>query len=147
MSKPLPDSIPTDRSEGATRTKEMGGFDLTRPEQYYLAMAANLAFGDKEDGSQQLPTAGEEEMRIFRQARAHLPATVYDEDVWRRAVPADLWPSVVYFLNRGVRTEPVDAAYKGSKMGHQWKGEWKLYVEDVAQGKHSLTGVNFDGLP
>lgn len=123
------------------------GFDFTRPEHYYLAMAANLAFGDAEDGSQQLPAADEDEMRIFRQARAHLPKSVFDESVWRRAVPAELWPSVVYLLNRGVRAEPADAAYKGEKVAHQWKGEWKLYVEEIARGKHSMTGANFDGLP
>jgi anaerobic selenocysteine-containing dehydrogenase len=41
----------------------------------------------------------------------------------------------------------VEAAYKGNKVAHQWKGEWKIFVEDVAQGIHSMTGEKFDGLP
>jgi len=123
------------------------GYDFDRPEQYYLAMCANLAFGDKEDGSETLaPTSGEE-MEIFQAAHDHLPSNVYDEAVWKAAVPEDLWPSVVTLINRGGRYEDVGKAYEGDKMAHQWKGKWNLYVEKVAKGKHSLTGKNFDGLP
>ncbi|RMG95982.1 MAG: twin-arginine translocation signal domain-containing protein [Chloroflexi bacterium] len=123
------------------------GFDFNRPEDYYLAMAANLAFGDKEDGSEMLPPASDEEMRIFREARAHLPKSVFDEEKWKKAVPADLWPSVVTLLNRGGRFESVEKAYDGDKLHHQWKGQWNLYVEKVALGKNSMNGKNFDGLP
>ncbi len=123
------------------------GFDFNRPEDFYLALCANLAFGDKEDGSEKLPAADEEEMRIFREARRHLPKAVFDEEKWKRAVPADLWPSVVYLLNRGGRYAPASKAYNGDKIAHQWKGHWNLYVEKVAKGKHSMTGARFDGLP
>ncbi len=123
------------------------GFDLNRPEDYYLAMFANLAFGDKEDGSEQLPGADEEEMRIFREARRHLPAAVFDEEKWKRAVPPELWPSVVYLLNRGGRYAAAEKAYKGEWIAKQWKDSWHLYVERVAKGRHSLTGERFDGLP
>jgi len=123
------------------------GFDYTRPEHYYLAMAANLAFGDKDDGSQTLPAADEEELRIFREARAHLPASVYDEAVWAASVPGDLWLSVVYMLNRGGRYAPASKAYSGDKLGHPWKGTWHLYIEKVAKGIDSMTGEHFDGLP
>ncbi len=123
------------------------GWDLDRPEDYFLKLAANLAFGDKEDGSQQLPPADAEEMRIFREARRHLPPAVFDEEKWKRAVPADLWPSVVYLLNRGGRFETYDKAYKGDKVGHPWKGTWHLFAEKVAKGKHSLNGARFEGLP
>jgi anaerobic selenocysteine-containing dehydrogenase len=123
------------------------GYDLNRPEQYFLAMAANLAFGDKEDGSETLPPTSDEEMAIFKNAHSHLPPSVYDEAVWKAAVPDDLWPSVVTLINHGGRFEDAGKAYKGDKMAHQWKGRWNLYVEKVAKGKHSLTGKNFDGLP
>ncbi len=123
------------------------GFPLTRPEHYYLAMAANLAFGDKDDGSEVLPAADEEEFRIFREARRHLPPEVFDEAVWARAVPEELWPSVVYLLNRGGRYAPASKAYKGDKLGHLWKGQWHLFVEKVAKGIDSMTGERFDGLP
>ncbi len=123
------------------------GWNFDRPEDYYLKLAANLAFGDKEDGSEKLPPADEEEMRIFREARRHLPKAVFDEEKWKRAVPADLWPSVVYLLNRGGRYEPYVKAYNGDKVAHQWKGTWHLFAEKVAKGKHSLTGKRFSGLP
>ncbi|GAB4536404.1 MAG: molybdopterin-dependent oxidoreductase [Anaerolineales bacterium] len=124
------------------------GHDFNRPEDYYLAMAANLAFGDKEDGSDALPEADDAEMEIFRKARAHLPSSVYDEEKWKAAVGDEsLWRRVVYLLNRGGRFEAADKAYKGDKMAHQFAGQWNLYVEKVATGKNSMTGEYFDGLP
>jgi tetrathionate reductase subunit A len=123
------------------------GFPLTRPEHYYLAMAANLAFGDKDDGSQTLPAADDEEFRIFHEARRHLPPSVFTEDVWANAVPSELWASVVYMLNRGGRYAPASAAYNGDKLGHLWKGQWHLYIEKVAKGIDSMTGEHYDGLP
>jgi len=123
------------------------GWNFDRPEQYYLAMAANLAFGDKEDGSETLAPATEEEMAIFRAARSHLPTSVFDEEKWRKAVPANLWASVVTLLNKGGRFEPASKAYSGDKMAHKFAGQWNLFVEKVAQGKNSISGKNFDGLP
>jgi tetrathionate reductase subunit A len=123
------------------------GYNFDRPEQYYLAEAANLAFGDKEDGSEMLPAADDEEMRIFREARKHLPKAVFDEAVWQAAVPADLWPSVVYLLNRGARAEPASKGINGDQMGHTAKLDWHFFVEKVAKGKNSMTGERFDGLP
>jgi anaerobic selenocysteine-containing dehydrogenase len=124
------------------------GFDFDRPEQYYLAMASNLAFGDKEDGSEVLPEADAEEMRIFSTARSHLPATVFDEETWRAAVPSELWPSVVYLLNRGGRFADASETYEDDEfIKAKWKGRWNLYVEKVANGRDSITGENFDGLP
>jgi len=123
------------------------GWNFDRPEDFYLKLAANIAFGDKADGSEKLPPADEEEMRIFREARKHLPKAVFDEEKWKRAVPADLWPRVVYLLNRGGRFEPYEKAYKGDKMGHPWAGVWHLFAEKVSKGRNSLTGERFSGLP
>ncbi len=123
------------------------GWSFDRPEQFYMAMAANLAFGDKEDGSETLPAADDEEMRIFREAHRHLPKSVFDENVLASSVPAALWPSVVYLLNRGGRFKSSEAAYSGDWIKKQWKGRWNLYVEKVAKGRNSLTGEHFDGLP
>jgi len=123
------------------------GWNFDRPEQYYLAMAANLAFGDKEDGSETLPAADDEEMRIFREARRHLPKAVYNEEVWKAAVPAELWPSVVYLLNRGVRTEAAPKAVSGDKVGHTAKLVWHFFVDRVGKAKNSMTGERFSPLP
>lgn len=123
------------------------GWNFDRPEQYYLALASNLAFGDKEDGSETLPAADEEEMRIFREARRHLPQAVFNEAVWQAAVPADLWPSVVHLLNRGVRAEAPSKAISGDKVGHPAKLAWHFFVEKVGKGKNSMTGERFSPLP
>jgi anaerobic selenocysteine-containing dehydrogenase len=128
-----------------------GGFgeggDFTRPEDWYLKMAANLAMGDKEDGSETLPAASAEEFDVFRAARAHLPPSVFDEEKWKAAVGAELWPSVVYLLNRGGRFEAAEKAYDGDMVGHAIKAEWHLFVEKAAKIKDSVTGEKWDGLP
>lgn len=124
------------------------GFDFNRPEDFYLKFAANIAFGDKEDGSEMLPEADDAEMEIFRKARAHLPKSVFDEEKWKAAVGDEsLWRRVVYLLNRGGRFEPADKAYDGDKMYHKFGKQWNLFAEKVAQGRNSMTGEPFDGLP
>jgi tetrathionate reductase subunit A len=123
------------------------GGDFNRPEDWYLRMAANLAFGDKDDGSETLPPASDEEFAVFRAARAHLPASVYDETKWQAAVGNELWPSVVYLLNRGGRFEAADKAYEGEMVKHTVETTWHLFVEKAAKIKDSITGENWDGLP
>ena len=54
------------------------GLHLKREEDLYLRMVANMAFGDKPDGSENVPAADAEEIQIFEQARRHLPTTVFD---------------------------------------------------------------------
>jgi hypothetical protein len=61
------------------------GQPFTRPEHYYLKQVADLAFGEKEDGSDGVPEADAEEVRIFTEARRHLPKTVFDVDTWKAA--------------------------------------------------------------
>ena len=52
------------------------GLHLKREEDMYLRMVANIAFGDKPDGSEKVPAASAEEIKIFEQARRHLPPTI-----------------------------------------------------------------------
>lgn len=54
---------------------------------------------------------------------------------------------VQYVLDRGGRFEAYNLAYAGDYLAHQYNGETHLFVEKVAQTKHSITGKNFDGLP
>ena len=124
------------------------GMDFKSAEDYFLRMAANLAFGDKEDGSEAVPEADEEEFRIFREARRHLPKAVFDEERWKKVVGDEsLWRRVVYLLNRGGRFEDFGKVYKGDKLAHPYKGQFNIFVDNVAKGFHSLTGENFYGLP
>ncbi|MEM1544681.1 MAG: molybdopterin-dependent oxidoreductase, partial [Candidatus Bathyarchaeia archaeon] len=54
------------------------GIPLTHPDDLYLRMVANLAFGEKEDGSDAVPDADDDEVRLFLEARKHLPKSVFD---------------------------------------------------------------------
>ena len=119
------------------------GRDLSRPEDYYLKAAANLAFGDKE--GEAVPDADEAELTTFRQARRHLPPAVFDEAGWQRAV-GPWWRKVVYVLNRGGRFEDPNAAYHGQFMGHPWGKQLNLYVEPVGTANHSITGQRLSGV-
>lgn len=122
--------------------------DFKTREDYFLRMAANLAFGNKEDGSDAVPEADDEEFRIFREARRHLPKTIFDEATWKQIVGDEsLWKRVVYMLNRGGRFEDFSKVYKGEKLAHPYKGLFSIFVDNIAAGKHSLTGEYFAGLP
>ena len=123
------------------------GVPLKRPEDYYLKLAANLAFGDKEDGSETLPDADDAEVQLFKDARSHLPASVYDDPKWQAAVKPELWRKVVYVLNRGGRFEHLEKVYDGDHMKHKFGGAFHLYIERVAKQKDSITGERYDGLP
>src|SRR3990167_2760472 len=72
------------------------GLDLLRPEDYYLKMAANVAFGDDKDGSKAVPDADDKEIDIFLKARRHLPRGVFDADKWQKTLTPELWKKVVY---------------------------------------------------
>ena len=64
------------------------GLHFKRDEDMYLRMVANIAFGDKPDGSEKVPAASAEEIKIFEQARRHLPPTIYDSTAGRQVVGA-----------------------------------------------------------
>lgn len=121
------------------------GVSLNRPEDYYLKRVANLSFGDEPGDA--VPEADEEEMKLFRSARRHLSKSVFDEERWRKAVREDLWRKVVFVLNRGGRFEAFEKAYEGNYLAHKFTGMVRLYVEEVATTKNSMTGTNFSGLP
>jgi anaerobic selenocysteine-containing dehydrogenase len=120
------------------------GSGLNRPEDYYLKMIANLAAGDKPGDSS--PPADAAELALFRQARQHLPAAVFDEAKWQAAV-GPYWEQVVYLLNRGGRFEQAAKAYSGAFVTHAWGKLLDLYVEPVGAGKHSVTSQRFSGVP
>jgi anaerobic selenocysteine-containing dehydrogenase len=56
------------------------GLDLTRPEDFYLKMVANIAT----DGAP-VPDADDKEVDLFLKSRAHLPKSVFDVERWKQA--------------------------------------------------------------
>lgn len=121
------------------------GMAFNRPEDWYLKLVANLAAGDKI--GEMVPDATDEEMRLFRSARRHLPASVFDEERWRAAVRPAEWPKVVYVLNRGGRYAPFETAYDGQFMKRRMGKMFHLFVQNVARQRNSLSGEYFEGIP
>ena len=117
--------------------------DFNRMEDWFLKEVANIAVGDKPGDV--VPDADENEMRIFTQARRHLPPSVFDEVKWKSAVSPELWPKVVYVLNRGGRFDNFDTAYDGDYMAHKFGKMFDFFMDDVASQKNSMSGQYFKG--
>lgn len=122
------------------------GMDHFHPDDLYLRMVANLAFGEKEDGTEAVADASAEEMEIFRQARRHLPKSVYEEKRWKKIVGEELWPKVVYVLNRGGRFMDQSKTYKDGMAANKYGKLANMYCEKTAVTKNSMTGKKFHGI-
>jgi tetrathionate reductase subunit A len=121
------------------------GLDFTHPDHLYLRMVANLAAGEKEDGSNAVPDASPEEMALFLDSRKHLPKTVFDPDRWRAIVGQKWWPKVVYVLNRGGRFDDYAQGYDGPYIKNKYGTLINLYQEKTAKVKDSMTGKPLPG--
>ncbi|MBI5365704.1 MAG: molybdopterin-dependent oxidoreductase [Planctomycetes bacterium] len=122
------------------------GIDFKRPEDLYVRMVADLAFGEKADGSDAVPEASAEELAIFENARRHLPASVFDLAKWK-AIAGENWKRVVYVLNRGGRYQDFDKAFDQDFVKNKYGKQVNLYCEKVAKTKNSMTGKSNPGLP
>ena len=120
-----------------------GGGSLKGPEDYWIKLAANVAYA----GKKPVPDADAEEMRVFSAARRKALGATFDEATWQGAVTAQEWKKVVYVLNRGGRFEPAGNEYEGEWLTHRYNGECDFYAEKVAAAKDSITAKPFDGLP
>lgn len=124
------------------------GFDFLKAEDYFLKMVANIAYGD-ENGKDMVPLASTEEVDIFRKSRRHLSSAVFEEPYWKKAVGnnEDLWLRTITVLNRGGRFADARDAYQGAYVKHQFKSQFHIFAEDVALGKHCMTGEHLPGMP
>ncbi len=125
------------------------GIPYRRPEDFYLKQVADIAFGDKEDGSDAVPDANDEEMSIFLKARRHLPPSVFDAKKWQAAVGGNdsLWKKVVFVMNRGGRYQDFAKAYKDGKVTNTYGRLINLFQEKTAKSINTMTGKNMIGLP
>ncbi len=126
-----------------------GGFgagDLRRPEDYYLRMVANIAFGDSSTGSDVCPDASDEEVAIFLEARRHLPRSVFDAERWASVVGPEWWRKVIYVLNRGGRWWPYEYAWTGELVRAKYGKLVNLYYEKPATTRNSMTGEYMKGI-
>lgn len=116
------------------------GIAFNHPDDLYIRCVANLAFGEKPDGSQNVPDADAREMEVFRQSRRHLPPSVFDENRWKAIVGEKMWPKVAYVLNRGGRFEDHAKGYKDEMVGHPYAALLNMYQEKTAGTIHAGTG-------
>ncbi|RJO62438.1 MAG: molybdopterin oxidoreductase [Dehalococcoidia bacterium] len=124
------------------------GIPLTHQDDYYLRMVADLAFGEKADGSDAVPDADDEEVRLFIAARSHLPKTVFDSERWKAIVGEKHWRKVVYVLNRGGRFQEFAKGYPATGLvGNPYGKLINLYQEKTAGVKNSQTGKSLIGYP
>ncbi len=113
---------------------------LQREEDIYLRMVANIAHGEKVDGSQKVPAASAKEMALFEHSRRHLPSTIYDNTRWKNIVGEALWPHVVTVLNRGGRFQALHEAYDGEYLSNKYAKMLNIYFENLALATHPMTG-------
>ncbi|MFN7036280.1 MAG: molybdopterin-dependent oxidoreductase [Bellilinea sp.] len=121
------------------------GIPFTHQDDFYLRMVANLAFGEKEDGSDAVPDADDEELRVFETARRHLPSSVFDVQRWKTIVGDALWRKAVYVLNRGGRFQNFSKAYKGEQVTNKYGQMVNIYQEKTYGIKDSMTGKHLYG--
>lgn len=117
------------------------GLALRHYDDFYLRGVANLARGEKADGSDAVPDAPADEIELFLRARRHLPPEVFDVERWKTAAGDALWPKVVHVLNRGGRIEEHDRAYlPDGLVRHAYGKCLNLYQEKTALVIHAGTG-------
>ena len=123
------------------------GVPFTRPEHLYLKQVANLAFGEKEDGSDALPEADAAEQKVFLTARRYLPKSVFNPDVWKGAIGGveKLWRRVIYLLNRGGRYQDFAKGYAGDLVANKYGKQMNVYQEKTATSINTMTGKPFAG--
>ncbi len=122
------------------------GVPFTRPEHMYLKQVADIAFGEKEDGSDSAPEADDEELRLFAEARRFLPKTVFDLDTWKAAIGDEsLWRKTVFVLNRGGRYQDFAKGYKGEQVANKYGRLINLYQEKTFTSINTMTGKPFPG--
>ena len=124
-----------------------GKGDLVRPEDYYLRMVANVAFGDANAGTDACPDASDAEIATFLAAREHLPKSMFDAEYWANAIGATWWKKAIFVLNRGGRWWSYSEAWNGEKVKSQYGKLVNLYHEKPATTRNSLTGQFLAGTP
>ena len=108
---------------------------LHTPQDYYLRLAANMAFyGDRE-----LPSPTQEDVRLSGIGRI-MP------DIAAVLPPEEQGP-VAYMYSRGGRYDPFSSSYEGDFLKSRWTRAMCIYNEEAATAVHSQTGERYSGIP
>ncbi|CQD46488.1 tetrathionate reductase subunit A [Yersinia enterocolitica] len=119
----------------AMQDSEGNSLSLDRAEDYYLRVAANIAYG----GEKPLPAAVDDELRLTGVDRLW-PAL-------QRSLYQDEQRRVAYLLARGGRFAPYEKSWNGDATGPQWKKPLQIWNENVAKHHHAITGERYSGCP
>ncbi len=121
--------------EGAIPGADGTQHPLHRPEDYYLRLAANVAWF----GGDVLPSPSERDIALSGIGRI-LPDIA-------RVLPTEERGPVAYLYSRGGRFAPYGASYAGDAVKAKWEKALQVYNEEAAQAINSQTGRHYDGTP
>ena len=109
--------------------------DLNRAEDYYLRVAANIAFA----GQKPLPAAVDQDVTLSGVERI-FPAI-------RQTLKAHEVLPVAFLYSRGGRFAPDASGRKGDAVGAEWAKPLQIWNPQVAAYRHAITGERFSGCP
>ena len=135
------------------------GVDYNHPDDLYLRMVMNLAYGEKKELEDAVPEATPEEIDLFIKSRSHLPKAVFDPERWQ-AITGDLWSRVVTVMARGGRFQAYEKGYPGDGVrtgsfdepyviptGTKYGKLINMYLEKNTGVKHAGTGKSLSPVP
>jgi tetrathionate reductase subunit A len=108
---------------------------LHRPQDFYLRLAANIAWFKGEV----LPEPTPEDIELSGIKRI-LP------DIARALPPEERGP-VAFLYSRGGRFAPYSASYVGEQLKAKWEDPLQIYNEEAAMAINSQTGRHYSGIP
>lgn len=109
--------------------------DLNRAEDYYLRVAANIAFA----GQKPLPPAGEQDVALSGVERI-FPAI-------KRTLKSEEALPVAFLYSRGGRFAPDASGRKEGMVGGEWARPLQIWNAQVAAFRYAMTGERFSGCP
>lgn len=135
------------------------GIDYNHPDDLYLRMVMNLAYGEKPELEDAVPEATPEEIDLFIKSRSHLPKAVFDPERWQE-ITGELWSRVVTVMARGGRFQAYEKGYPGDGVrtgsfdepyviptGTKYGKLINMYLEKNTGVKHAGTGKSLSPVP
>lgn len=135
------------------------GVDYNHPDDLYLRMVMNMAYGEKKELEDAVPEATPEEIDLYIKSHAHLPKAVFDPERWQ-AITGDLWPRVVTVMARAGRFQAFDKGYPGDGVragsfdepyiiptGTKYGKLINMYLEKNTGVKYAGTGKTISPIP
>lgn len=110
-------------------------YPLNRAEDYYLRLAANIAFMGKAPVAEASP-----EDHTLTGVQRLLP-------VMAQTLKADEVSRVAFVYSRGGRFAPDKSGRADNRVGNAWEKPLQIWNADVAAHRHAITGERYSGCP